>query len=283
MRSRPIRRAGQLHSGVTHPGVTPFDASPTDILDAIKAAIIITDSVGVIRYINPFAKQLYGWSLHEVIGRNIMEIAVSKENKEQAEEHMAALKAGDSWAGEFQVRCKDGRYVTAMVTLSPLFDEDGNTTTIVGISLDMSGRQRVEDALREARAELETRVQERSAELERANERLRNLSARLLQLRDHEGRRLARELHDSVGQLLTAITIDIATVQSQAGKLDQNGAKAIEDSALLVQQISSEIRTISHLLHPPLLDEVGLPSALGWYLDGFAGTQQDCNEVGNPR
>jgi signal transduction histidine kinase len=126
------------------------------------------------------------------------------------------------------------------------------------------------EALSKARDELEKRVQERTAELERANEGLRDLSARLLSLQDEERRRLARELHDSVGQLLAALSMNIAVVHSQMHKLDSRGAKAILENIQLVEQASREIRTLSHLLHPPLLEIMGLASALRGYVEGFS-------------
>ena len=141
---------------------------------------------------------------------------------------------------------------------------------IVGVSQDISGRKQIEKELQSARGELERRVEERTEELRRANENLRDLSARLLQVRDQEARRLARELHDSVGQMLAAIGMNVATVQLQVEKLDEAGARAMADNSVLVKQISDEIRTISYLLHPPMLDEVGLASALRWYADGFS-------------
>jgi len=126
------------------------------------------------------------------------------------------------------------------------------------------------EKLRQAHDELEQKVQERTAELNTANENLRELSGRLQQLRDDERRRIARELHDSVGQLLAALGMNMAVVQRQADKLDAAGAQAISENAAMLEQISSEIRTISHLLHPPLLDVAGLASALRWYVDGFS-------------
>lgn len=117
-------------------------------------------------------------------------------------------------------------------------------------------------------AALADRVEERTSDLNVAIEGLRQLSARLLQAQDDERRRLARELHDSVGQLLAAISMNIDTVRSTP--LNPVAAAAAAENAQLVEQISSEIRTMSHLLHPPLLDEVGLASALRWYVEGFS-------------
>jgi two-component system, NarL family, sensor kinase len=111
---------------------------------------------------------------------------------------------------------------------------------------------------------------ERTAELSTANENLRELSGHLQQLRDDERKRIARELHDSVGQLLAGLSMNNATVQAQSHRLDPSAARVVSENSALVQQIGKEIRTISHLLHPPLLDVAGLASALRWYLDGFS-------------
>lgn len=89
-------------------------------------------------------------------------------------------------------------------------------------------------------------------------------------MQDDERKRIARELHDSVGQLLAAIGMNISVVQLQSHKLDAEGMRAVSENAMLVEQVSREIRTISHLLHPPLLDVAGLVSALRWYVDGFS-------------
>lgn len=240
------------------------------ILDALQAAVIVTDVAGTVTYWNPAAEKLYGWAREEVVGQNIMGITVAKETAEEAAQHMASLMAGNSWAGEFAVRCKNGEFLPALVTLSPLFDAAGATIGIAGVSQDLRGRKQIEMQLQGAREELEKRVAERTEELRRANESLRDLSARLLQIRDQEARRLARELHDSVGQMLVAMGINVATVQAQVERLDEAGVSAVAENGILVQQISDEIRTISYLLHPPLLDEMGLASALRWYVEGFS-------------
>lgn len=127
-----------------------------------------------------------------------------------------------------------------------------------------------EEQLRKAHDELERKVEERTTDLNSANESLRELTSRLQQMRDEERRHISRELHDSVGQLLAALSMNIGIVQRQSDKLDSAGACAVSENAAIVEQISREIRTISHLLHPPLLDVAGLASAIRWYVDGFS-------------
>src|ERR1700736_1427350 len=124
------------------------------------------------------------------------------------------------------------------------------------------------ETLRRAQEELEDRVRQRTIELDTANRNLRDLTARLLQLQDEERRRFARELHDSVGQTLVALNMNLATVAAEIERLSKTGS-VIKDSAALVEDLTKEVRTMSHLLHPPLLDEAGLNSALRWYIDGL--------------
>jgi signal transduction histidine kinase len=123
--------------------------------------------------------------------------------------------------------------------------------------------------LHRAQSDLEEKVQQRTAELNEANHSLGELSARLLHLQDEERRRIARELHDSVGQTLAALSMNLAAVGADIEKLAKT-ASVISDSTALVNDMSTDIRTISYLLHPPLLDEAGLSSALTWYIRGFS-------------
>lgn len=117
-------------------------------LDSVKAAVIATDLSGIVNYWNRFAEELYGWRAEEVLGRNIMEITVSSEDEEVGRKHMATVLEGGSWAGEFQVRCKDQGSVSAFVTLSAVQDEDGGIVGVVGVSQDLSHLKAMEGALR---------------------------------------------------------------------------------------------------------------------------------------
>jgi signal transduction histidine kinase len=133
--------------------------------------------------------------------------------------------------------------------------------------------RRNNEVLRGAQDELETRVEQRTAELDKANQSLRDLTARLLHFQDEERRRLARELHDSVGQTLAALSMNLSSVGADIRRLTKTAA-AVEDSEGLVKEMTAGIRTISYLLHPPLLDEAGLTSALRWYVEGLTARSE---------
>jgi signal transduction histidine kinase len=123
--------------------------------------------------------------------------------------------------------------------------------------------------LRAARTELEERVQERTAELREANERLRSLSAHLLSLQDEERRRIARELHDSTAQSLSALKMNISSLKKLTALDGHRSRTLLEQSSQLAEQALTEIRSLSYLLHPPVLEDFGLESALTWYAQGF--------------
>lgn len=103
----------------------------------------------------------------------------------------------------------------------------------------------------------------------RAEEDLRRVSSEMLRLQDEERRRIGRDLHDSTGQSLAALEIELAQLERDAAKLSAGGREQLERCMRLARQCSTEIRTASYLLHPPLLDELGLSSALRWLADGL--------------
>jgi len=119
-------------------------------------------------------------------------------------------------------------------------------------------RKRAEEALQRAHDVLESLVEERTAAL-------RALSGKLLRVQDEERRRIARELHDSLGQYLAAAKINLNVVATAGG----DGTLYIQEASQLIDRAIADTRTLSHLLHPPLLDEAGFASAARWYVEGF--------------
>ncbi len=126
---------------------------------------------------------------------------------------------------------------------------------------EIEARKQTETLLRQTQSEMEAIIDDRTSQL-------RQLSARVISLQDEERRRIARELHDSAGQYLAAIEMNLSGLKNSS--IEEPWARQISDSLELANRCTSEIRTISYLLHPPLLDEMGLASALGWYVEGFS-------------
>jgi PAS domain S-box-containing protein len=247
------------------------------IVDSSEDAILSKNLDGIIISWNRGAQRLFGWSAEEVIGRPVT-IIVPTELQDEEDRMLHRLKEGAYIVGLETVRVtKTGQRLDVSLTLAPVED---STRRVVGVSTvgrDITERKQTEAKLRSAHDNLEQRVLERTTELQRKNDELvkqqgivRDLSARLLQMQDEERRRLARELHDSVGQLLAAISMNISRVLEEKEKLSEAVRASVEENLNLLQQVSKEIRTMSHLLHPPLLDEAGLESAIRWYIDGFA-------------
>jgi PAS domain S-box-containing protein len=190
----------------------------------------------------------------------------------------AALDSGVVFENEMRIlRASDRSWRWHFTRAVPVRGEAGQPIQWIGTFTDIHDRKAAEEVLRTAREELEVRVTQRTADLRRevcdrqkAEDELRQLSNKLLTLRDAEQRRIARDLHDSAGQLLTATTLNLASVAREAGRISPQAAMALSEAENLIQQTIKEIRIVSHLLHPPLLDETGLRLALQWYLDGFS-------------
>ncbi|HEY8714662.1 MAG TPA: PAS domain S-box protein [Candidatus Acidoferrum sp.] len=156
----------------------------------------------------------------------------------------------------------DGTVRFAERTLSPIKEDDGAIRMVVATGIDTTEQK-------ELRERLEDRVRARTADLKEKNDQLADLSGRLLRSQDEERSRIARDLHDSIGQLLSALGMNIALVSTQIDKLSPGAAAAVRENQGIVEQITSEIRTISHLLHPPLLDELGVLTTVRDYAAGF--------------
>jgi PAS domain S-box-containing protein len=179
-----------------------------------------------------------------------------------------ALQTGGGYESDLEMVRPDGSHRWTAIRAEAEIDSLGKTRRLHGTVLDITQRKTAESALRKAHAELEDKVRERTAELAAVNQSLRVLTGRSLQLQDDERRRLSRDLHDSAGQMLVALSMNCAALGKEVHS--SHGSQLIADTQALISQMSAEIRSMSYLLHPPLLDEVGLESALQWYVEGFS-------------
>jgi PAS domain S-box-containing protein len=254
------------------------------IVDSSDDAIISKSLEGVISSWNKGAERMFGYTADEAIGQLITLIIPPGRRQEEAM-ILERLKRGERVDHFETVRVrKDGTPLDISLTISPVRDGEGRVIGASKVARDVTEQKRAEQALRESKERLrsladglETEVRLRTRELERRNaevldqsEQLRDLSNRLLRSQDDERRRIARELHDSAGQILTALGMRLGNI-GQGVRHDPQLAEGVQDSRELVQQLSKEIRTTSYLLHPPLLDENGLPEAIRWYVQGLEG------------
>ncbi len=253
------------------------------LLDLSSDAIMVRNSADRITFWNQSACNLYGYSREEAMGRETHEL-FRTEFSEPLEGITEQLHRDGRWTGELIHRRKDGAKIVVASRWTLDKDERGNQHCVLETNNDITQQKQQDKALRESEERLralsnslEVQVSERTEELEHRNaeilqqsEQLRELSNRLLKMQDDERRRIARDLHDSAGQLLTAATLSLAVAAKDSSCMSPAAAKALAEAADLVQQTIREVRIVSHLLHPPLLDEAGLPSAVREYLSGFS-------------
>jgi len=126
------------------------------------------------------------------------------------------------------------------------------------------------EELRKINTTLELRVKQRTAELEKTTKDIQELTGRLLSLQDDERRRIARELHDSTGQMLVALSVNLTLLEGEIKGKNAKAGRLAGECVSIIEEMTQQIRTMSYLLHPPLLDETGLRSALQWYVEGFS-------------
>jgi PAS domain S-box-containing protein len=144
------------------------------LLDSVGQAVIATDIDGRILYWNPAARELYGWSAEEVLGRSILEVTPAETTQEQAAEIMACLRAGQTWTGEFPVRRKDGTTFLAMVTDTAVRDARGSLVGVVGVSWDLTERMAAERQVKAAFEQANRAVEDRDRVLAFVSHDLRN-------------------------------------------------------------------------------------------------------------
>ena len=220
----------------------------TELLKLSREAVLVVDLSDKIALWSDGAEQLYGWKRAEAVGRSPLELLQTQLPRPVAQIE-TILRREPHWEGELKQTTRYGARISVSSRWALWRDLSGRTLGRFQLDSDITRRKNVE-------------------------QELRVLSGRLLTIRDEERRRWARELHDSVGQLLVGITMNLSILQRQldgAGPID---AKFLSESMHLTNEALQEIRTLSYLLHPPMLDEVGLASALRWFASGFSKRSQ---------
>jgi PAS domain S-box-containing protein len=180
-----------------------------------------------------------------------------------------AVRTKSMFQLEHRVRRTDGTVGWTNSRAVPLLNVNGEIAEWFGAASDVTARKEAEENFRKLAQTLDAEVRARTRELEEQSTQVRDLSWRLLRSQDEERRHIARELHDSAGQTLTVLGMSLAQLVQKTGRNAPELASEAEEIQETVQQLHREIRTTSYLLHPPLLDESGLYSAISWYLQGL--------------
>ena len=244
------------------------------LVDQAPIGVFLLDGELRIRQVNPVARPSFGPFL-DLVGRDYCEVLRAIRTPEYAAKVVRifrhTLASGESYHALEQSPPRDSsratEYYDWRVDRIPL-PEGGHGVVCYFRNASVEAQARA--ALQEARDHLEWRVRERTEELEKAYKSLRVLSMRMMQMQDEDRRRIARDLHDSAGQVLAALGMELASLDRRASALSPELAADINSSLQLVQQLTQDIRTASYLLHPPLLDDAGLVGALRWYVAGLS-------------
>lgn len=232
-------------------------------------AVFMLDPHGNVTTWNPGAEKLKGYKADEIIGRHFSCFYPQEDIRSgRPEMNLAeAARIGHIEDEGWRLR-KDGTKFWANVVITAVRDDEGNLIGFGKVTRDftewMETQRALDHANRGLRKEMVERrlAEEKLAESERS---LRALSLHLLRSQDEERRRIGRDLHDSLGQMLTAIKMGLHSIGGAAERNEQ-----ISHCLRLADECIKEVRTISYLLYPPMLEELGLRSAIPWYLEGFA-------------
>ncbi len=244
-------------------------------VDAVQDyAIYLLDPGGHIASWNRGAQRIKGYSASEIIGQHF---SVFFTEQDRLEGHplreLQIAEQDGQFRGEGWRMRKDGSRFWASIVLTAIKDNHGKLAGFAKVTRDFTERMQAQEKLERANAELQGEAKERLLAQERLAESessLRALSLHLLKTQDEERRRIGRELHDSLGQYLAMLKMNLDSLDTEILTKGGAGREPVARCIQLVEESIKEMRTISYLLYPPMLEEVGLKSAIPWYLEGFS-------------
>jgi PAS domain S-box-containing protein len=211
-------------------------------------------------YISDRFYEYTGAAMNSAKGFGWLELVHPEDKERSMAQWMHCVQSGENYESEYRIRGKDGHYRWFRARAVPIRDFEGHIVKWYGTCSDIHDSKVLEQSIRQSASELERLVDDRTAAL-------RRLSGRLLTMQDDERRRIARELHDGLGQELAAAKMMMDSILEKNSV--QSNRRAARDASETINRAIQQVRSLSHLLHPPLLDEVGLLSAVRWYLDGL--------------
>src|SRR6266496_2625647 len=246
------------------------EARLAGILGISADAVISVNQQQEIILFNQGAEKIFGYKQQEILGQPLDILIPERYRNTHSQQvakfgqsaHRTMLMGGRQ--AVFGLR-KDGTEFPMEAALSRL--DDNGEPVYTAIARDITDRLRIEEELRRSRDELELRVLQRTAEL-------RELASHVVKLEDEERRRIARELHDGTTQTLVALSAELTGLEKSLREPDATVLRKVRYSRELVKQSLDEIRTVSYLLHPPLLDELGLDTALRGFVEGFSARSE---------
>ncbi len=235
-------------------------------------AIFMLDPEGRVSTWNNGAERIKGYKAWEIVGKHLSVFYPEEDlqTRKPWRELEVAAQEGRFEDEGWRLR-KDGSRFWANVIITALKDENGQLYGFGKVTRDFTDRMRSQEALQQANEQLANEVQERTRaerKLYESEQSLRRLSLHLLRTQDEERRRIGRDLHDSLGQYLATLKINLDSLQL-ALPPNEGAHSQIAQCVSLAEEAIKEVRTISYLLYPPMLEELGLKSAIPWYLDGF--------------
>ncbi len=237
-------------------------------------AIFLLDRQGVVSSWNRGAERLKGYAASEILGKHFSCFYPEEDvcrGKPQQQLEVAAAEGRVEDEG-WHVR-KDGSRFWANGVITAIGDDQGKVIGFTKVTRDFTERRRAEEAIQRTNTELSAEVAERKSAEKRlalSEQSLRGLSLHLLRAQDEERRRIGRDLHDSLGQYLTALKMKLDLLQSALARSPNGVDQELTQCVRLAEDAVKEVRTMSYLLYPPMLEEMGLRSAIPWYLEGFS-------------
>ena len=238
------------------------------IVDSSDDAIVSKTLDGIITSWNKTAERIFGYLPEEAIGKHIT-LIIPRERWDEETNIIERVRHGER-IDHFQTarRRKDGSLVDVSLTISPVRDSAGNIIGASKVARDITAHVRAAELLRDSEEEFRRLSQSLDTQVRSRTRELQELSWQIMRARDEERRHIARELHDSAGQSLAVLGIEVDQLLQKTSSSPELAAD-IERIRQTVRLLHSEIRTTSYLLHPPLLDESGLQAAISWYAGGL--------------